>query len=223
MAIAANITAPNITQSGDFNVRIAFAEPVTDFTDTDISVVAAANPIDSGDNGITGVTWILGGSGGSYYIQIKLPVNLDGSPAEKYGSMDISITGQVMVNGESQPQSVTASAVTVKYDTRPGVVEICGDTEYRADGTVIQPITFDENVVVTSKSVFDLYRVSGDELDGIVWYLVGEGKDFEIVFEMPTGRYGSFLVRPVGKAFKQTTEAWVPIKGDPKLVVYNTL
>ena len=209
MAVSANITAPQSTQSGNFNVTITFASAVTDFTRADIARTAVSG------NGITGVDWDVTGSGATYNVPFELPEKVE-------GSFRMSITGQVMVDGESQPQSVTATARTVTYDNKPNVTETCGDAEYREDGVIVQPITFDEAVIVTSKAVFDLSKISGDDLDGIDWYIVGEGTKFDMVFDIPSGRRGSFSMRPVGTALKVSTQVWAVVEGAPKLIPYNT-
>ena len=209
MAVIANITAPTGTQFGNFNVTVTFASAVTDFTVTDIMIDAVSG------NGITDVTFQVTGSGTTYNVPFQLPEDVE-------GSLSIAIMGQVMVDGKSQPQSVTATAREITYDTTLYVTEECGDAEYRDDGTIVQPITFSHEVIVPSKSVFDLARVSGDALDGIIWYIVWENTKFEMVFAIPSGRRGSFSVRPVGNAFKVSTQVWSPVHGDPKLIPYNT-
>ena len=212
MSVSANITAPEGTQSGNFNVTVTFASAVEDFAAADITLTAVSG------NGTTGVTFQVPGSGATY-ATYNVPFQL---PKDTAGSLRISITGQVTVTESGVSESVTAMARKVVYDTKPNVTEVCGDAEYRDDGTIVQPIKFSEKVIVPSKSVFDLARVSGDALDGIIWYIVGENTDFEIVFAIPSGRRGSFLVRPVGNAFKVSTQVWAIVEGDPKLIPYNT-
>ena len=209
MSISANITAPQGTQSGNFNVTVTFLSAVEDFIAADITITAVSG------NGKTGVTFQVPGSGSGETFNVPFQL-----PSDVSGSLSIAITGQVTVSGVSE--TVTATARTVKYDTKPNVTEVCGDAEYRDDGTIVQPIEFSEKVIVPSKSVFDLARVSGDALDGIDWYIVGENTEFDMVFAIPSGRRGSFSVQPVGNAFKVSTQVWAIVEGDPKLIPYNT-
>ena len=97
-----------------------------------------------------------------------------------------------------------------------------GTVEYRDGGSVALPLTFAENVIVPSKTVFEITHVSGDALAGITYYLVGEATDYEAVFKIPQDRSGSFQVSANGDVLKTATGVWDNIVATALTVTYNT-
>ena len=97
-----------------------------------------------------------------------------------------------------------------------------GTVAYRDNGGVALPITFGENVIAQSKSIFAITHVSGDALTDIEYRLVGQNTAFELVFEIPPDRSGSFQVTANGDVLKTSTGVWDNIIATPITVDYNT-
>lgn len=98
-----------------------------------------------------------------------------------------------------------------------------GTVEYRENGVIAIPITFASAVIAPSKSVFEITYVSGDNLTGVNYRLVGQNTDFELVFEIPPDRSGRFQVAPNGDVFKVSSGTWDNVVVSPKTVNYNTI
>ena len=99
-----------------------------------------------------------------------------------------------------------------------------GTVAYRDNGIVVLPVTFGENVIAPSKSIFEVKHVSGDALTDIEYRLVGENTAFELVFEIPPDRKGRFSVAANGDVFKVSSSVWDNLSiATPKTVNYNTI
>ena len=83
-----------------------------------------------------------------------------------------------------------------------------GTVEYRDGGVIAVPVSFAENVIAPSKSVFRVERVSGDELTGVEYRLIGQNTAFALIFEMPPDRKGSFRVSASGDVYKVSSSEW---------------
>ena len=207
MSVLANITAPSDPLCGNFNVSVTFVSPVEDFTAANITLTAVSG------NGITGVAFSVMGSDMTYNLPFELPEGVT-------GSFRISITGTVRIAGESQPQSVDATARIVSYDSAICTVEF-GTVQYGEGGIVVVPVTFGEDVIVESETVFSVTQVFGDALPGINYWLVGEDEDFELIFEIPSDRKGIFKVSADGYILRKSTGLWDDIDIDPILIGYQ--
>ena len=97
-----------------------------------------------------------------------------------------------------------------------------GTIEYREGGVIAVPVSFAEGVIVSSKTVFSVVRVSGDALMGIEYYLLGENTAFELIFEIPPDRSGSFRISAGGNVLK-ATGAWDTVTATAKDVAYSTV
>ena len=95
--------------------------------------------------------------------------------------------------------------------------------EYRGNGVISVPVTFGENVIAPSKSIFEITHVSGDALTDIEYRLIGQNTAFELIFEIPPDRKGSFQVAANGDVFKVSSRAWDNVTATPKTVSYNTI
>ena len=99
-----------------------------------------------------------------------------------------------------------------------------GTVEYRENGIIAVPVTFPENVIAPSKSIFEITYVSGDALTDIEYRLVGQDTAFAVVIEMPLDRKGSFQIAANGDVLKVSTGVWENLSiATPKTVSYNTI
>ena len=93
--------------------------------------------------------------------------------------------------------------------------------EYRDGGVIAVPVTFAENVIAPSKSIFEITHVSGDALTDIEYRLIGQNTAFELIFEIPLDRKGSFRVSASGDVFKSTTGTWSNVVMTPAMLTVN--
>ena len=211
MAVSANITAPTGTQSGNFNVTVTFASAVEGFTAADITIAAVSG------NGTTSVTYQVTGSGATYNVPFQLPEDV-------VGSFSISITGQV-VDSEDVEQDVIVTPRTVLYDNLTTNVGVTFKTVvYGEGGIIVVPVNFGEIVIAPSKTIFNVKKLIGDDLAGIDYVLVGEGRNYNLIFENlgedQDGR-GVFRITPEGYVQKALTGVWDNIQGAPLIIGYQ--
>jgi hypothetical protein len=209
----ANATIGSVTgtQTGNFNVSVSFDVSVMGVEKTDFTLRALL------ENGITGVDFNIVGTepNQNFNLNFTLPTNVE-------GSFEISFTGMVTPQGSTTPEAVMANTVTVFYDTTANVSASLGTVEYRDGGEIAVPVIFGENVIVPSKSVFTVRHVSGDALEGIEYYILGENTAWELIFQIPQDRSGSFRISAVGDVLKVSSKVWDNIIATPKTVVYDT-
>lgn len=195
------------TQDGNFTVGITFNVELTDFTADKLSVTSVSG------NGITGVTWAVlpdhDMNSATYNVAFQLPEDVK-------GSLQIDITGMVTREGSSRPEAVVADAVTVAYDNITNVTAEFGDVVYDDGGEIVVPVTFGENVVVPSKTVFPISHVRGDALAGIEYVLLGKGTAYKLVFTVPPDRKGAFRISGNGDVLKTVSAVW------DNIVITNT-
>ena len=209
--VNATLLPPDGTHTGNFSVSISMNQNITGFTKTDISLTAVSG------NGVTGVDFTLTGSNNSYILTFTLPANAS-------GSFSIAITGTVTRAGQSTPETVTGNIPTIRYDTRGAVQTRFGTVAYREGGVVAVPVTFGEIVIAPAKSIFAVKHVSGDALTDIEYRLIGKNTAFELIFEIPPDRSGSFKVTANGDVFKVASSTWDPVVITPahKDIAYDT-
>lgn len=97
-----------------------------------------------------------------------------------------------------------------------------GTVEYRENGGIAVPVTFPENVIAPSKTVFEITHDSGDALTDIAYVLLGEGTAYQLVFTVPPDRKGSFQISANGDVLKTATGEWDNVIVTAKVVAYNT-
>lgn len=79
-----------------------------------------------------------------------------------------------------------------------------GVTTYSAGGVIAVPVTFGENVIAPSKTIFGISHVSGDPLQGIDYRLVGKDTAYALVFAVPPDRSGRFQITANGEVLSAT-------------------
>ena len=206
----ATITAPQDKQTGNFSASVAFDASVTGFEKTDVRLRALSG------NGITGVDFALTGTGDTYALSFTLPT-------DKAGIFEIRVTGMVTPQAETEAEAVTADTAVVIYDTRAHIIATFGTVEYRDAGVVVVPVTFAEAVIAPSKSVFDVSSVSGDALTDVTYTLTGSGTAYELAFQVPPDRNGSFQITVSGgHVLKDATKTWEGVSAVAKTVAYDT-
>ena len=205
----ATITAPVQTQTGNFNVPITFTLPITGFDDMDVTITPVFG------NGTTGITFDVTGAGNTYNATFQVPQNVE-------GSLRITISGMVTPQGSNTPEAVIAESPIVHYDTTANVSATFGTVTYRDGGIIAVPITFGEAVVAPSKTIFAVTSVSGDNLHGMQYRLVGQNKAFELIFEIPPDRQGRFQIAGNGDVFKVSSSIWDNVVVTEKTIAYDT-
>jgi len=98
-----------------------------------------------------------------------------------------------------------------------------GTVEYRDGGVIAAPVTFAENVIAPSKSIFEITHVSGDALTDMEYRLIGQNTAFKLIFEVPPDRKGSFKIAANGDVFKVSSGTWENVVITPTTVNYGTL
>lgn len=103
------------------------------------------------------------------------------------------------------------------------VLATLGSADYKEDGSIAVPVTFGENVIAPSKTVFHVSRVSGDDTDlsGLTYILLGEGTAYELFFTIPLDRSGQFMISAVGDVLK-SNGVWDNISVADKTVMFDT-
>ena len=97
-----------------------------------------------------------------------------------------------------------------------------GTAEYREGGVIAIPLNFAEDVIVPSKSICRITRVSGSDLAGVNYRIIGKGRAFEVVVEVPPDRKGSFAVAMTGTVLNPSTHEWDTITVTASTVPYDT-
>ena len=101
-----------------------------------------------------------------------------------------------------------------------------GTPDYRYNGVIAVPVTFPENVVAPSKTIFPITHVSGSPLTDIQYQLVGQNTAFHLVFEIPPDRKGSFQIAANGTVLKGSVQSGSDPHDDvmvtPVTVAYDT-
>ena len=196
----ASITGHQNTKTGNFTLNITIAVGVTGFSAANIALTAVSG------NGITGITFEVlpddDMNSATYNVSFQLPEDVS-------GSLQVAITGMVTREGSSQPEAVVATPVTVVYDNITTISVTFGTVDYRDGGAVVLPVTFGENVVAPSKTIFqfaDPTRDAGDGIAGIEgYYLVGEDAAYELVVQASADKQGRFVVSVDGYVLKASS------------------
>lgn len=206
----ATLIQPTGTQTGMFNIGISIDVSVMGVGIDDFTLNALTG------NGIIGVNFTVVGTEPDTNFNLAFIL-----PNDKKGSFEVSFTGMVTRVGESQPEAVVSNTVVVLYDTLTEVTVVFGDVDYRTDGSIILPVTFDENVISPSKSVFPITRVYGDNPAIIEYYIVGIDAEYDLVFLVPGDIKGGISVGADGYVLKESTEIWDNIVSVPKLLAFG--
>ena len=206
--VNANTTNYISTHIGNFTINIAFEKDVTDFAIGDCTFTAVSG------NGTTGLSFTLSGSGSTYLVNVVVPDDVK-------GSFSVEITGQVTVDGNAQ--SVVAAVQTFRYDTIFDVTVEFGHLSYSADGEVILPVEFGENVLWFDKSDLQFTQMVGTRLYDMEYALFGDGDSYKVVFSADENTWGAFLIDLTGDVVKPDGLVREFVSVDPLLVSYNRL
>lgn len=209
----ATLSTPQTVKTGTFSVMLSI-DRVTGVDKTDFNMHALSG------NGIKDVDFEIAGDEPNTTFNLMFTV-----PTEAVGSFELSMTGMVTPADGSQsaePEPVVSNTLLIVYDTTVAVKMTFGEVEYRENGEIVVPATFDEDVIILSKAVFTLFTVSGDTLAGVDYFVRGEKTDYEIVFQTGSGHKGSFKVKPTGRVLKVSTGVWDDVVViAPKLVPFG--
>lgn len=96
-----------------------------------------------------------------------------------------------------------------------------GTVEYREGGVIAIPLNFAVDVIVPSKSICRITRVSGSDLTGVNYRIIGKGRAFETIIEVPPDRKGSFSVAMTGTVLN-TLREWDTVTVAASTVTYDT-
>lgn len=207
--IAENI---NTTQTGNFHFTIVFviseSQTLTEFSLSNVVVTDA-------DGNLTIANLMIVGEveDGNARIGVTLP-------DEIIGAFTVGVTGNVMVDGVSE--MLSGATKTINYDTLSSLGATFGTPEYRDGGIIAIPVTFAYNVIAPSATIFKIARVSGDALDGMETWILGEDKDYELLCQMPLDRKGKFSIGANGTVFKEFSGNWDTVTATAIEVDWNT-
>ncbi len=104
----------------------------------------------------------------------------------------------------------------------PAITATFGTTKYREGGVIAIPLNFAADVIVPSKSICRITRVSGSDLAGVNYRIIGKTRAFEVVVEVPPDRKGSFAVAMTGTVLNPSTREWDTVTVTASTVTYDT-
>ena len=214
-----NLSVGSGTRVGSFNIPLSITEAVSAVSNANLNAVAVDG------NGITGVSFVISGSGASYNIAVILPNGVT-------GRFRLSLQGTVTPVGSGVAEAVTSNTVTIAYDTASVVIANWGTIEYRDGGEIVLPVVFGEDITYLHKTDFTLERVAGDEVWEVIddYWLVQradsqgnvDARTFYLHFLMVPDKQGRFRVSLTGYVFKTATTIRDDVRIDPIEVPYNT-
>lgn len=104
----------------------------------------------------------------------------------------------------------------------PAITATFGTAKYREGGVIAIPLNFAADVIVPSKSICRITHVSGSDLTGVNYRIIGKGRAFEVVVEVPPDRKGSFAVSITGTVLNPSTREWDTVTVTASTVTYDT-
>lgn len=104
----------------------------------------------------------------------------------------------------------------------PAITATFGTTKYREGGVIAIPLNFAADVIVPSKSICRITRVSGSDLAGVNYRIIGKTRAFEVVVEVPPDRKGSFAIAMTGTVLNPSTREWDTVTVTASTVTYDT-
>ncbi len=206
--------APSITRTQTDTFQFAL---VFDISDTQrLTGFSLANLYVRGSTDVTIADFSLVSSDpddNTEIVEVSLDPNIS-------GTFEVGVTGNV--NVDSMSEMLSGAVKTIRYDTMSSIGATLGTPEYR-DGSVIAiPVTFADAVIAPQRTVFVVQRVSGDALYDVEYYLVGNGTDYELIFQVPPNRKGSFSVDAEGNVLKEFSLTWDAVTVTPLTVIYDS-
>lgn len=207
--ITANITNHNTVHNGTFNINIVFDQSVTDFTTPDITFTATSG------NGTTGLTFsAITGNGTTYMIIVTVPPDIE-------GAFTVAIDGQVTASAVSQ--TVNATPRTFTYDTITHITTTLKQLDYRDNGEIALQLAFSHDVLWFNKTDLRIKRITGDDPSLLDYYITGQGRNYQAVFQPAPNTHGAVLVDITGTVQRTTGVIREIINTAPILVPYSNL
>lgn len=214
MPIIATI-APSITrtQTADFQFTIEFVvsgsqtlDPMS-FTLANI-VVMDGSDVDTSDMTLVSVT------GEAAIIRVALPTDVS-------GDFTVGVTGDVTVDGTAE--MLSGAAKRINYDTMTSLGASFGKPSYRGAGELAIPVTFAEDVIAPSQTIFSLTHIAGGAVRLIDAYIVGATREYELILLLPRDSDGLFTIAATGTVFKTFSGTYDSVTLTPMLVAWSYL
>ncbi|MDE0401701.1 MAG: hypothetical protein OXL96_28230 [Candidatus Poribacteria bacterium] len=195
MPVSVNI-APNIqtTQTSNFHFTIVLSISESQVLDPDSFTIAnnirisGSQDVDDDDFSVVSV------SGNDVVIGVRLPTT------ETSGSFVVRVRGVVTIDGVEKQIDTTRKRIN--YDTFTSLSAVFGKPSYRGAGELAIPVTFAEDVIAPSQTIFSLTHIAGAAVSLIDAYIVGATREYELILLLPRDSKGLFTIAAAGTVFK---------------------
>ncbi|MXV74775.1 hypothetical protein F4Z99_10900 [Candidatus Poribacteria bacterium] len=226
------VIAPNIsrTQTGSFQFEISIQDADSLDRDSfslanvqlnmqDGTVVENSDPEERDYTVAMGVVVRLSiapgtAEGGSFTIRVTLSTEVS-------GTFLVDVTGQVMVGSELQ--NLTGVSKEISFDTLTSLGASFGKPSYRGEGVLAIPVNFAFDVIEPSRTIFELTHLSGAAIEDLDSYIVGLGREYELILNLPRASSGSFLLEASGTVFKTFSGTYDTVNLKPIFVPWSYL
>ena len=193
-------------QRGDFHVQVVLDFPVLDLNNENVVIESVDG------NGVDGVAVTIFGSATNWSLSVSLPESVE-------GRLKMAICGRLTRLGGLESEGVESDTITVAYNNIESVRAEFGDVFYR-DRSLVVPVLFEDIVVADSPTLFEVDFVDGYDLFEMDYQLYGDGRFYELVFDIPRHRKGVFRIRAIGDVISRGV--FVVVIVDTLLVEYDT-
>ena len=232
MAVTANI-APSISraQTADFQFTIEFIPPESQTVDpmsftlanvqlnmVDGTLVSGSDPEERNYTIATGVVVklvLVSVTAEAAMIRAELPSE------KSYEGLIIDVAGTVMIG--SQSHTLSGMTKTIDFDTMSSLGASFGKPFYRGGGVLAIPVNFAFDVIEPSRTIFNFTHMSGVSIGELDSYVVGSGREYELILNLQRDASGSFLVEASGTVFKTFSGTYDTVDIKPMLVPWSYL